>query len=139
MFNKSTPVVIGVEIERLAIHAFRKAFSETGFKIVDVQDNADLVFKGRINRFWVQEFATGWAPEHSEADVELDVVMIDRAREKNIWFDVKSSHVTTRPTPSDITSENQRIINQAFNEVVSSIVSDSRLAQAVDDFVSSKE
>jgi hypothetical protein len=138
-FNKNTPVMIGVEIERLAIHSFRKAFSEAGFNIVDDHDSADLVFKGRINKFWVQEFATGWAPEHSEADVELDVVMIDRAGEKNIWFEVKSSHVTTKPTVSDITSENQRIINQAFNEVVSSIVNDSALAQAVNDFVSSKE
>lgn len=138
-FNKNTPVMIGVEIERLAIHSFRKAFSEAGFNIVDDHDSADLVFKGRINKFWVQEFATGWAPEHSEADVELDVVMIDRAGKKNIWFEVKSSHVTTKATASDITSENQRIINQAFNEAVSSIVSDSALAQAVNDFVSSKE
>ena len=138
-FNKNTPVMIGVEIERLAIHSFRKAFSEAGFNVVDDRDSADLVFKGRINKFWVQEFATGWAPEHSEADVELDVVMIDRAGEKNIWFEIKSSHVTTKPTASDITSENQRIINQAFNEVVSSIVNDSALAQAVNDFVSSKE
>jgi uncharacterized lipoprotein YajG len=139
MFNRKTPVRIGVEIERLAIHAFREAFSDAGFNLVDDQNNADLVFKGRINTFWVQEYSTAWAPQHSEAEVEFDVVLIDKARAKNIWFDVKKALAVTKPTTMDITLENERIICEAFNQVVSSVVKDSELAQAVNDFANSKE
>ena len=138
-FNKNTPVMIGVEIERLAIHSFRKAFSEAGFNIVDDHDSADLVFKGRINTFWVQEYSTAWAPQHSEAEVELDVVLIDKARAKNIWFDVKKARAVTKPNTMDVTIENEWVINEAFNQVVSSIVNDSELTQAVNDFVGSME
>lgn len=139
MFNRRTPVRIGVEIERLAIHAFREAFSDAGFNLVDDQNNADLVLKGRINTFWVQEYSTAWAPQHSEAEVEFDVVLIDKARAKNIWFDVKRARAVTKPNTMDITLENERIISEAFNQVVSSIVNDSELTQAVNDFVGSKE
>ena len=136
MFNKSTPIVVEDDIEELSTRVLREAFSKTGFNVVTDEEEADLVFKGRINTFWVQEIM-GALSESSEADVEFDVVLIDRLGKNNVWFDVKSSHVEAS-SMIDVSSSDEEVVNEALNEVVESIVSDAELLAAVRNFAASK-
>ncbi len=138
MFNKSTPIVIDGSVADLSTRVLREAFTDAGFSLVD-EPGADVILRGRINSFWVQEFATGFGPEQTEAEVEFDVVLVDKMRGKNIWFDVKKARVTSKPSGIDITSQNQKVIAQALNEVVAAVVSDAKLTAAINDFIRTKE
>ncbi len=122
--NKSTPIVVEAPVDSLVTRAFRKAFEKVGFSVVNQEYSADLTFKGRINSFWVQEFTTGVAPEHTEADAEFDVALFEKASEKPIWYDVKWSHVKSQSTTINITPENWKKLHQALNEVIKAVLKD---------------
>lgn len=135
-FNKPKPVTVQGGIVQLSKKTLQDAFSNAGFTLVTNEKEADLVFKGRINAFWVKEIRK--REEHSEAEVEFDVVFIDKARGENIWFDVKRSHVKSEPTSvgmPDTTRQNIEVINEAFKDVVNSILNDNNLLKAISDFI----
>ncbi|MDH3892658.1 MAG: hypothetical protein OEV49_16460 [candidate division Zixibacteria bacterium] len=133
--DKKSPIIIDDSLVELSALAFRGAFAESGFNVVFDEAEADLVFKGRINVFWVQEFTPGLVPQHSEADIEFDVVLIDRIHDVNLWYDVKKSHVESILDGMDVTVQNEQIINRALYDVIASVLKDDQLAVAVGKFV----
>ncbi len=137
--NKPKPIILQGGVVELSTRTFREAFSNAGFSIAENEKDADLIFKGRINRFTAWESGVGTLQERSEADVELDVVFIDRLNKKNIWFDVKRSHVKSKPASMDTTLQNIEALNEAFGNVVNSILNDDGLQMALDDFIRTKE
>ncbi|MFQ6011972.1 MAG: YajG family lipoprotein, partial [Nitrososphaerales archaeon] len=138
VFNKRTPIATEDGIIEPSTQTLREAFSTAGFNVVMQEEDADLVFKGRINSFWIQEMAVGTLSEHSVAEVEFDVAVVDRFHEKIIWFDVKRSRIKSGRS-MDATHLNEETLNQAFNKVVTSILDDHDLRAAISDFVRSKE
>ncbi len=141
--TKKAPIQIEDSIEELSTRTLQQAFSKAGFNVVLDEKDADLVFKGRINNFWIQEFAIYGlvVVERSEANVEFGVVLIDRGHGKNIWLDVKTSRVKPKPTLLRFTptSQSEKVINEAFNQVIYSILSDKELVAAIDGFIRSRK
>jgi hypothetical protein len=133
--NKNASVTIEGSVVELSTRTLRDAFSTAGFNVVDNENNADLVFKGRINTFWVIEIRD--RIEYSQGIVEFDVVLIDKARMENIWYDVKRSVVKSEPASTDTTLQNIKVINAAFNRIINFIVNDSELRTVVDSFIQS--
>ncbi len=144
MFDERTPILIEDNIEELSTRTLQKAFSKAGFNVVLDEKDADLVFKGRINNFKVQDVDCGLHNEYSEANVEFDVVLIDRVHGKNLWFDVKRSYLKSRLytdtlLPNEEALMNEKILNEVFNKVINSIVKDFYLYIAINDFIKSKK
>jgi len=152
LFDKSSLVIIEDGVIELSTKTLREAFFNAGFNVVEEQKNADLVFKGRINEFWVQESLCevshfydntgcryGWSSEFSVADVELDVAFIDRIHGECIWFNVKKSHVKSKPDTIDTTHQNVTMLKEALNNVVNSILTDAKLHRALNNFIRSKD
>ena len=140
--SKSTPVISEENIEELSARVVGEAFSKAGFNVVTDEEKADLVFKGSINAFWVQEVAKLFE-ELAVADVEFDVVLVDKLRERNIWSDVKRNHAVTSGgtmnfAAQDVTRLDEETLNEALNGVIESIVGDAKLVSAVKDFTRSK-
>jgi uncharacterized lipoprotein YajG len=138
VFNKITPVLTDNDIEEITTSAIRTTFSKMGFNVVMDEKNADLLLKGRINNFWVKEVGAGSISEHSEAVVELDIVLINKIQEKNIWFDVKKG-TSKSGWSADTTHKNERIMNEALNNVIISIINDEELILAINNFIGSRD
>lgn len=138
VFNKITPVLTDNDIEEITTSAIRTTFSKMGFNVVMDEKNADLLLKGRINNFWVKEVGAGSISEHSEAVVELDIVLINKIQEKNIWFDVKKGTAKSGWS-ANTTHKNERIMNEALNNVIISIINDEELILAINNFIGSRD
>ncbi len=136
--GKKTPIVIEETIDSLSTRALRKAFAKTGFDVVEDESTADLLVKGRINSFWVQEYQRG-ASQHTEATVEFDVAVFDRVSDDPMWFDVKRSHIRSEPNTIDVSYQNERVLRRAFSEVIASILNDGEFALAIEDFVATNK
>jgi len=140
-FDKKTPILIDDGVIDLSSRTLRQAFSNQGFNMVKDENSADLVFKGRINRFWVQEILSSSAfsgSGQSEAEVAFDVALIDRVHAKTIWFDVKACLIKSGKA-IDTTTQNEIAINEAFSKVITSIIHDEALRMAIRDFIKSKK
>jgi hypothetical protein len=133
IFNKSTPITIEGTVAALCTKELREALATCGFRIVDAPEMADVVLRGRINAFWIQEYVTGYSLEHSEAEVELDVALFPSMEEDPLWYDVKRSFETSKPQ-MDATAINESLMNQAFRKTVAAIVSDGDLARTVESY-----
>ena len=123
-FNKSTRILINDDVEEFCMRSFALAFSKAGFAVVDDLNKADIIFKGRINKFWLQEFATGYSPEHCEADIEYDLALIDNHNKEPRWFDVKRIHKRSQVTMIDATDFALPTMNEALNDSIKSVLSD---------------
>jgi hypothetical protein len=132
-FNESTPILIIDDVDEFSMRSFALAFSKAGFVVVDDLNRADIIFKGRINKFWLQEFATGYSPEHYEADIEYDLALIDNHDKKPRWFDIKRIHKKSKVSMTDATDLAQPTMNEALNEAINSVLSDPAFNGAVTD------
>jgi len=138
-FDKRTPILIDDGVVEISTKTLQEAFGKLGFNIVDDEHSADLIFKGRINKFWVKEFLSSRSGSgQSEAEVTFDVALFDRVGVKTIWFDRKVSHIKSGSS-LDPTSHNKIIINEAFCKVISSIIHDEEMRKAIRDFIQKKK
>jgi hypothetical protein len=88
--------------------------------------DADLLVKGRINALWVSEQHTG-GKEYSEAEVKLDLAIFSQKADKQpLWFDVKRGRARSKDTLVDVTSENERILNEALQRAITAFVNDEK-------------
>lgn len=139
IFNKSTPIVIDTRLDSLITGFFEEAFIQMGFKVLDTETDADLIFKGRINKFWLQEFATGFSKEHCEGTVELDVAIFADNVSEPIWFDVKNSTIITNKSMFDISAQDERIINETLNDAIRMVIEDAEFIVALKMYCASSE
>ena len=138
-FDKGTPILIDGGVIGLTTKTLQDVFAQQGFNIVETENSADLIFKGRIKKFWVQEYLSSRpGSEQSEAEVTFDVALIDRVRAKTIWYDLKISHVKSGGS-LDTTAHNEIIINAAFSKVISSIIHDEDMKIAIKDFIQKRK
>lgn len=129
--NKSTPVIIkgglNVILRDILISQFKKA----GFIVVANQLQADVIFKCRINTFWVQEYV-GTFGEYSKAKVELDVIFLNANDDEKLWYDVKGNENKSNSTIWDISGQNEKIINIAMYDTIEQILNDQELLDILD-------
>ena len=109
-------------------------FSFESFKLLNKRKITSIRIKGRINKFWIQEFATGYTPEHCEADVEFDLALIDNHNKKTMWFDVKRIHKKSKVSMTDITELDQPTMNEALNEAIDSVLGDAAFSGSVNGY-----
>jgi uncharacterized lipoprotein YajG len=125
--NITTPIVLKTTVSETLAEVFKMAFTEAGFTVVNDKAGSDLTLKGRINTFWVQEHATGWTPEYAEANIELDLALVDSKNGKTLWYDVKISHEKSKGGFMDATSYNKIVMNDAINGIMKNVMNDNEL------------
>jgi hypothetical protein len=131
MFNISTPITIESTVASLCSSELRKALTAAGYKVIDEVQSADLVLRGRINVFWVQEYVTGYSLEHSEAEIELDLGLFSPTGQDPLWYDVKRSFVKSGQK-IDATVVNEELMNEAFQGVIHDLLGDENLVAAIE-------
>lgn len=141
MLNSPAFVTLEKDIEDVVTENIRSEFSRNGFNITQDRDSADLVLLGRINNFIVKELGAGNFTERSEAMVELDIALFDRKLDKKLWYDVKTCTPKKKYAglKGDATSNDEIVINDAFSEVIASILNDTELMAAINGFAMSKQ
>lgn len=128
MANFRTPIIMDESIEDSPKKNLEMAFSNAGFNIFD-NGSADLTIKGRINKFWVEE-RTGMSGERSEAEVEWDLVLIDKSGKK-LWYGIKRANAISPNSLSDTTYQNEKTLKQAIEKVLRSILNDNDFITAI--------
>jgi len=72
--NLSKPIRSEIPIDKILIKELNRAFSQAGFS-TDEKDKCQYFVTGRIDRFWVDEYATGLSLEYARASIRYDVVI----------------------------------------------------------------
>jgi hypothetical protein len=90
-FNVRDPIRSDEPLNIILTNLLRKAFSEAGFKLEE-KEKAQYVLSGQVDRFWVEEYATGWSPEYAKASVRFDLIIKNREG-KFVWVNtIEASH-----------------------------------------------
>lgn len=131
MFNKQTPILIEDSLGTYLSSILKAALRQERISVEENTDFADIIMKGRVNEFWLQEFASGYASEYCEAKIELDLALFNKLSDSPIWYDIKRSRVKSKSTIIDISSQNEKIMNQAINEIIVSLLADSTFRSAL--------
>lgn len=74
LFNTSKPIYSDEPMNTIVKSMLVAAFSKARFSVVE-KERADILLSGQIERFWVDEYATGWSPEYSKAHVSFDIII----------------------------------------------------------------
>ena len=67
----------------------------------------------------------------SEAEVEIDAVLLEGSHGRKLWFDVKSSQVKAQTPFGDASEKNEQVLRNALDDVLGSILADESFASAV--------
>lgn len=127
-FNVTTNLVADKPISTIVTKSIKEGFEQFGFEIVDRQD-ANYILQGTVEKFWVDEHATGWSLEYSKAYVRYDLI-IRKSNRDAIWANTiekfKASSKSIDASPSII-----RTLSLALRESVESIFEDQSFWKAI--------
>ena len=128
MFNQPIPIT-SAEPGRVQItRAVRTGLQIAGFNVVD-GETADYTLAGTATRFWVDEYATGWAPEYSRAAVEFELALRDREN-RIVWAKAVEVNRRSGATFSDTSKANRVTLQQAVDAAVLEVLNDASFVSA---------
>ncbi len=119
--NSKADIVSTEEVGSIVANAVKKGFRAAGFHVVDLRD-ADFIVSGVVEKFWVDEYATGLSLEFSKASVRYDVIIRDR-HGATIWANSLDLHKTSDES-LDATEDDIPTLSLALKESVESIFRD---------------
>ncbi len=77
VFNETKPIRSEIPVDKLLTQELNRAFSHAGFEIKE-KDRCQYFVTGQIDRFWVDEYATGFSFEYAKASIRYDIVIKNR-------------------------------------------------------------
>ncbi len=122
-FNTKTNIVSDKPVGIIFTNAFKKAITESGFVITNQKD-ADYIIHGTIEKFWVDEYATGLSLEYSKAYVKYDVLIRD-LKGNIVWANTLEEFKTSGKS-MDTTENNIPTLTLALQESLESIFKDNK-------------
>jgi hypothetical protein len=128
LFNVSTPIVSDVPVTTIVRNAVKKGFEGAGFAVVDLP-NADYSIDGTVEKFWVEEYATGLSLEFSKAYVRYDL-MLKEAQGKTIWASTQEKFKTSDKN-LETTDYNIPTLTSALQESVEAIFENKDFLKAI--------
>jgi hypothetical protein len=130
LFNSKTPIISTEPITAIFQKTLQKGFKNYGFIVTDAQ-SADYIVDGTVERFWVDEYATGLSLEYSKAYVRYDL-LIQTTGGKIVWANTQEKYETSS-TSWDATDHSISTLRIALQKSVESIFNDSSFWTSVQD------
>jgi hypothetical protein len=119
-FNFSADIVPGESVGVIVAKGVADGFNKSGW-IITKKEQADYIVTGIVDRFWVDEYATGLSLEYSKAAVRYDLIV--KGRQGNtVWATTVESYKTSR-TSLDATDDDIPTLAEALKESVESVFS----------------
>ncbi len=121
MFNATTPVLSDQAVNILVRDSIKEGLRGVGLNVVDPHD-ADYAIEGTVERFWVEEHATGLSLEYAMAHVKYDVYVLN-ARGESTWVNSIEAYKTSGKS-MDATKDVIPTLTAALQESVRAFVED---------------
>ena len=127
-FNTPAKIIDSEPADKRVADAVKSGFQHAGFNLVDSQD-ADFTVSGAVERFWVDEYATGMSMEYSKASVRFDLLIKNR-QGAIVWANTleqfKTSDKSFETTANDLPT-----LSLALKSAVEAIFKDPTFWKAV--------
>jgi hypothetical protein len=120
-FNSSATIVTTEKINSIVASALKKGFLDAGFYPADPGE-ADYTVTGVVEKFRVDEYATGLSLEYSKASVKYDIIVKNK-KGNAVWANTMEAFKTS-PTSMDTTHNNIPTLSLALKESVEAIFRD---------------
>jgi hypothetical protein len=126
--NITKPIRSEDPINHIVTNEIRRAFLQGGFTLENREKSQYLV-SGLIERFWVDEYATGWSLEYAKASVRYDIII--KNRDGNfVWANsIEGAHISGKSM--DATKDDIPTLLIAFKESIESIFYDKSFLKAI--------
>lgn len=119
VFNALTNMVAKETPEQTVAGALREALAKTGFQVVEPKD-ADFVIGGRVQDFWVGEYATGVSLEYAKAYVRFDLT-VKNVKGNIVWGDTLEKYETSAQC-WDATAQDIPTLTKALQDTVVAVL-----------------
>lgn len=128
LFNSAARIVDSAPPADTVARAVKRGFQDAGFSLGD-SGKADFTVSGSLERFWVDEHATGLSLEYSKASVQFDLIIKNR-QGAIVWAKTLEQFKTSGKS-MDTTANNLPTLSLALKGAVEKIFSDSTFWDAV--------
>jgi len=136
LLNTKARILSTDDIGALVTAAVEHGFRQAGF-IVTNASNADYVVGGSVDRFWVDEYATGLSLEYSRATVRFDLMVKDRTG-NSVWASTLDKFMTSERS-EDATEYDIPTLAGALGAAVEAIFQDPTFWKAFPEKVAGAE
>ncbi len=128
LVNSKADIVSDEKVSSIVADAVRKGFQDAGFNIADPKE-ANFIVSGMIERFWVDEYATGLSLEYSKASVRYDLI-IRNMQGATVWANTLDAYKTSDKS-MDTTHNDIPTLSLALKESVEAIFKDQSFWKAI--------
>jgi hypothetical protein len=129
MFNMKAPIKADTSVDVLMTTLVKKAFAAAGFHVTECPD-ADLTIKGKFDKVWVDEYATGLTFEYAKSHVMLDIMVNDKSG-KTIWANSIDKFQTSPDNSMDATHLDIPTLSSNLKSAMQEIFKDQGFWKAV--------
>jgi ABC-type uncharacterized transport system auxiliary subunit len=128
MFNITKPIRSEDPISRIVTNEIMKAFLQGGFTLEN-KEKSQYIVSGQIERFWVDEYATGWSLEYAKASVRYDFIIKNKDG-KFVWANsIEGTHISGKSM--DATKDDIPTLLMALKKSIESIFYDKSFLKAI--------
>lgn len=120
-FNAATPVVSDKPANTIVRDSVKQGLVGVGLNVVDSGD-AGYRVDGTVEKFWVDEYATGISLEYAKAHVKYDIY-VRNARGETVWANTIEGFKTSGKS-ADATEDDIPTLTASLRESVRSFVED---------------
>jgi hypothetical protein len=128
LVNSIANIVSTEQVTSMVANAVKKGFRDAGFNIVTLSD-AGFIVMGMVEKFWVDEYATGLSFEYSKASVRYDIIIRNR-QGATIWANTLDVYKTSDQA-MDTTENDIPTLSVALKESVEAIFKDQSFWNAI--------
>jgi hypothetical protein len=128
LVNSDADIVVDEPVGSIVTNVMKSAFKKAGF-VVTERSSADYVVHGKVERLWVDEYATGMSLEYSKAQAKIEV-LLDDAAGKTLWASTLDKYETSG-TALDATEGNIPTLTKALQSAVESLFRDDTFWKAI--------
>lgn len=121
LVNSKADIVSTEQVSSIVAGAVKKGFRDAGFNVVDLRV-ADFIVTGMVEKFWVDEYATGLSLEYSKGSVRYDIIIKNR-QGSTVWANTQDIFKTSDKS-MDTTENNMPTLSLALKESVEAIFKD---------------
>lgn len=128
VFNTTKPIRSEDKISHIITNEVMKAFLQGGFTLEN-KEKSQYIVSGLIERFWVDEYATGWSLEYAKASVRYDIVI--KNKDGNfVWANsIEGNHISGRSM--DATKDDIPTLLIALKKSIESIFYNKSFLEAI--------
>lgn len=128
MFNITKPIRSEDPISHIVTSEITKAFLQGGFTLEN-KEKSHYIVSGQIERFWVDEYATGWSLEYAKASVRYDIIIKNKDG-KFVWANsIEGTHISGKSM--DATKDDIPTLLMALKKSIESIFYNKSFLEAI--------